>query len=139
MKQFIILLIIASTCFSFKTTSINENLLGKWAGTDKSEIGYITFKEAGEAYFEVGDQIYGGEEFEVNGKLYNMYYTSNFEVQPFEIDFIVTDLNTKEVRKMICIGEFIDENSMNFAVGFDDVRPTDFVGPNAIVLTRVNE
>ena len=41
--------------------------------------------------------------------------------------------------KMICIGEFIDENSMNFAVGFDDVRPTDFVGPNAIVLTRVNE
>jgi hypothetical protein len=139
MKQIIILLVVASTCLSFKTSTLNKNILGKWVGTDKSEIGYITFKEAGEAYFEVGEQIYGGEEFEVDGKLFNMYYTSNFEVQPFEIDFVVTELDTKEVRKMICIGEFIDENSMNFAVGFDDERPTDFEGPNAIVLTRVNE
>ena len=68
-----------------------------------------------------------------------MYYTTNFEANPFEVDFVVTNLETKEIRKMICIGEFIDEDTLNFAVGFDDERPTNFKNKDAIILTRVNK
>lgn len=140
MKKLFVILLVATTLLAFKKENTkNANLLGKWVGEDNSEIGYITFKADGNAYFEVGEITYGGEKFEVDGSYFNMYYTTNFDVTPFEVDFVVTDLETNEIRKMICIGEFIDKDTLNFAVGFDNERPTNFENKDAIKLTRVKE
>lgn len=140
MKKTLLILLVATSLLAFKKeNATNANLIGKWVGENNSEIGYITFKPDGNAFFEVGEITYGGEKFEVDGSFFNMYYTTNFEANPFEVDFVVTNLETKEIRKMICIGEFIDEDTLNFAVGFDDERPTNFKNKDAIILTRVNK
>ena len=140
MKKILVLLISALSLLSFKTdNNTKKDLIGKWVGEDNSEIGFITFKDDGNAYFVVGETTFGGEEFEVDGKLFSLYYTTNFEVNPFEVDFIVTDLETKTIKKMICIAEFIDKDTLHFAAGFENVRPTSFENEDAIILTRVKE
>ncbi|MGR7811820.1 hypothetical protein [Lacinutrix undariae] len=138
MKKTLLLLIITLSFLSFKTND-NKKLLGKWVGNDKSEVGYITFKDDKNAYIEVGDLTFGGENFEVDGEKYNMYYTTNFETTPFELDFIVTEIRTEKQRKMLFLGKFKDDNTLIFAAGFNGERPTSLDGDNTITLTRITE
>ena len=139
MKNLLVLLLITTSFYSFKTLSLDKNdLIGKWKGDDTSEIGYLSFIDEQNAIFEIGGQIYGGEAFEINGKTYNLVYTTNFSSTPAEIDFILTDLETKEVKTLLGIVKFVDKNTINFALGFQGERPQNFKGGQSIVLNRVN-
>lgn len=134
-KLVILLLIIPLTSFN----SINQTIdfVGKWAGEENGEIGFIVFDNEGYATFEIEGMILGGKEFEMNGEKGNMTYTINADTNPIKVDFTLTKLETGEQKKMLCIAKFIDENSMQFAMSFDTDRPSSFDGDSSITLKRM--
>ncbi|WP_461303576.1 hypothetical protein [Aureisphaera sp.] len=119
------------------TANIQYDLIGEWEGEDQGEIGLIVFQKNGFAYFEVAGQRYGGEEFELDGKKGSMKYKINSNVDPVEVDFVVTKHETKEQRSLLGILKFTDEDSMTLAIGFNGPRPTGFDSENSIRLNRI--
>jgi hypothetical protein len=132
----IVLLLLATILMSATAKNAEPNFVGKWTGDDNKEVGFITFDKEGYASFEVKGQVLGGKEFEMNGQKGKMTYEINTKTNPIQVDFIITKLDTGEEKRMLCIAEFIDKNTMNFALNFDNIRPKDFQSKNAIVLTR---
>lgn len=54
MKKIILLLLVTLSLTSFDTVDETQfNIVGRWKGSDKKEIGYIVFQADGYAYFEV--------------------------------------------------------------------------------------
>ena len=118
------------------STSQKEDFVGKWIGEDKGDIGYIVFDEEGYASFEIEGQIMGGKEFTMNGQKGKMTYSINDKVNPIEIDFIITKIDTEESMELLGIAEFIDKDTVNFSISYNSVRPTQF-GETSIILKRV--
>lgn len=136
MKAYLILLI-ATPLFSLLSTFNNtEQFIGKWVAEDKGEIGYINFDKDGYASFEINGQILGGRVFEFNGEKGSMTYVIDDTKTPIAVDFIVTKLESGEKKTLHCIAKFIDENTMEFALGFDDKRPIKF-DEHAVLLRRL--
>ena len=91
MKKIIFLLVVTLSLNSF--TSLEKptfNIVGKWRGDDKKEIGYIVFQADGYAYFEdsKGNKM-GGKDFVENGKKANMTYKFDDSEALMKIDIIV--------------------------------------------------
>jgi hypothetical protein len=118
------------------TENDKTKFIGKWIGEDKKDIVYLNFDSEGYAYFEIQGQIMGGKEFVNNGKKGSMTYEINSETEPIQVDLIVTLLETKEQKKLLCISNFIDDDTMEFAIGFEGIRPTEFDSENSIILKR---
>lgn len=135
MKKLLILLLILPL-LSFALENDNSQFIGKWIGTDKNEFGYINFDGEGYAYFEIKGQIIGGKEFTMNGKKGKMTYEINSKTDPIQIDLIVTKLETGEEHRLLCIAKFIDSDTMEFAINFENQRPTEFSSSNSITLKR---
>lgn len=135
MKKLIILLFIIPL-LSMTTENDKTKFIGKWIGEDKKDIAYLNFDSEGYAYFEIQGQIMGGKEFVNNGKKGSMTYEINSETEPIQVDLIVTLLETKEQKKLLCISNFIDDDTMEFAIGFEGIRPTEFDSENSIILKR---
>lgn len=110
--------------------------VGRWIGEDEKEIGYLNFDSEGYAYFEVQGKIMGGKEFVQNGKKGNMTYEINSESNPIKVDLIVTMLESGKQKKLLCIAKFIDNDTMEFAINFEEKRPTDFNSENSIIFKR---
>jgi hypothetical protein len=110
--------------------------VGKWIGEDKKEIGYLNFDSEGYAFFEYQGQILGGKEFVFNGKKGKMTYEINDKTNPIQVDLIVTKLDSGEQKKLLCIAEFINNDTMKFAINYEEKRPTEFDSENSIILKR---
>lgn len=102
----------------------------------KKKIGYLNFDSEGYAFFEIQGQIFGGKKFIYDGKKGKMTYEINTETNPIEVDLIVTKLESEKQKKLLCIAEFIDKDTMKFAITFDDKRPTEFDSENPIIFKR---
>ncbi|WP_299125551.1 hypothetical protein [uncultured Winogradskyella sp.] len=118
------------------STNQKEDFIGKWKGDDNGEIGYIIFDEEGYAAFEIEGQIMGGKEFVMNDQKGKMTYSINDKVNPIEVDFILTKIESGESKTLLGIAEFIDENTLTFDISFGSIRPSEF-GENSITLNRV--
>ena len=110
--------------------------IGNWIGEDEKEIGYLNFDSEGYAYFKVQGQIMGGKEFVQNGKKGNMNYEINSETNPIQVDLIATMLESGKQKKLLCIAKFIDNDTMEFAINFEEKRPTEFDSENSIIFKR---
>ncbi|MCB0372478.1 MAG: hypothetical protein KDD31_05685 [Muricauda sp.] len=128
--------IIAFLLLSYNPSSDKSQLYGKWKGEDQGEIGYINFDPDGYAHFEIRGQIFGGKEFEYDGKMGTVTYKVSENVKPIQVDLILTILDTGEENRLLCIAEFLDENTMKFAINFQNQRPTAFTEENSLVFTR---
>ncbi len=135
MKRFLIVLFIIPL-LSLTVENDKGKFIGKWIGEDKKDIGYINFDSEGFAYIEIQGQILGGKEFIQNGKKGSMTYEINNETKPIQVDLIITIFESKKQKKLLCISNFIDDNTMEFALGFEGVRPTRFDSENSIILKR---
>lgn len=130
----ILLLVIPFLSVSAQTTE--EKLIGKWAGQDKNEIGYFIFQENGFAAFELQGQVFGGQEFEFRGMKAKMTYKIIDDANPIQLDLVVELLESGEENKILCIAKFIDEDTMQFALSFNETRPSEFNGINSIIFKR---
>lgn len=135
MKRLLILLLIIPL-FSLSVKKHNENFIGRWIGKDEQQIGFLSFDSEGYAYFEIQGLIMGGKEFVLNGKKGRMTYEINSESNPVEVDLIVTMLEKGEQHKLLCIANFIDNDTMEFAMNFEGKRPSEFNSENTILLKR---
>lgn len=120
-------------------TNEETSLIGKWKGKDKNQIGYMIFDVDGFASFEMNGQVYGGEEFEVEGEKGMLTYKVFKEMNPIQVDLALTKIESGEEMIMLCIAEFISSDSLKFAIGFDNTRPTEFNVENSLIFTRVKE
>lgn len=132
----LLLTIIGLFIFSFHNTLDKSQLYGKWKGEDRGDIGYINFDTDGYAHFEIGGQIFGGKEFEYDGKKGTMTYEVHENTMPLQVDLILTILDTGEVNTLFCIAEFLNENTMKFAINFENQRPTAFTEENSLLFTK---
>ena len=108
-KLFILLLAVPLLSFNIQTD--NSKFIGKWAGEDGQEIGYLSFDAEGYAYFEIQGQIMGGKEFVQDGQKGSMTYEINSETNPIQVDLIVMIFESKERKKLLCIANFIDSQT----------------------------
>lgn len=135
MKKFL-LLFLAVPLLSLTPENDTAKFIGKWIGDDQIGLGFVTFDTEGYAYFEIEGQVFGGKEFIYDGKKGKMTYSINTTTNPIQVDFIITKLQNGEQIKIPCIAKFIDDNTMQFAMGFELSRPTGFEEANSIVLKR---
>jgi hypothetical protein len=110
--------------------------IGEWIGEDNKEVGYLNFDSEGYAFFKIEGEILGGKEFIFDGKKGKMTYEINSKTNPIQVDLIVTKLESGEQKKLLCIAEFIDNDTMKFALSFEEKRPTEFDSYNSIIFKR---
>lgn len=110
--------------------------IGEWIGEDNKEVGYLNFDSEGYAFFKIEGEIFGGKEFIFDGKKGKMTYEINSKTNPIQVDLIVTKLESGEQKKLLCIAEFIDNDTMKFALSFEEKRPTEFDSYNSIIFKR---
>lgn len=132
----ILLLLLAFSFLSFTIEKDNSKFIGKWIGVAKNDIGFITFDSEGYAYFEINGQLFGGKDFIFQGKRGKMTYEINRNLMPIHVDFTVTKLESGEQKKLLCIANFIDDDTMQFAINFEQIRPIEFNDENSIVFKR---
>ncbi|MBR9845912.1 MAG: hypothetical protein GYB35_07305 [Algicola sp.] len=138
MKKLFVLFVLIPL-FSFNSSISDEQIIGKWEGKDeKTKVGAIIFRDDGYVTVEIDGQAFGGEEFELEGNRVSMTYEINRKVNPIEIDFIITSLDTKTEMRMLIIAEFKDKDTMTIASNFNEVRPTEFNIKNSIKLHRIH-
>lgn len=135
MKRFLIILFIIPF-LSMTVENDKAKFIGKWIGKDKKEIGYLNFDSEGYAYFEIKGEILGGKDYVDNGEKGSMTYEINTETKPIQVDLILTMFESKEQRKLLCISNFIDDDTMEFAIGFEGIRPTEFNSENTLIFKR---
>ena len=138
MKRIIILLIASLTLISFNNTSETDfNIVGKWQAQDENEVGFIVFQKDGFAYFEIGGEILGGKEFEMDGKRGNMTYEVDYSKEIISIDLIVTIIDENKSKRLLCIAQRLNDDEINFTIGFNEIRPTDFENNDSMIFKRV--
>ena len=137
MKKILLLFIIVPL-LSFNSSISEKNIIGKWKGEDgKNIIGLMIFENDGYATIEINGEIYGGKEFEINGEKGSMRYSTNFDLDPIQIDLIITFLESKDQIKMLFIAEFQDKDTIILASKFSNKRPTEFNSNNSAILHRI--
>ena len=134
----ILLLIFILPLFSYTSDSVSEDFIGKWIGDDKGQIGVMIFDKDGYVSIEIQGEVLGGKEFERNGKKGSMTYEIRPNKDVFEVDFILTILDTNDQNKLLGIAKFKDKNHMIFAISVKGERPKDFNENNSINLKKVN-
>ena len=123
---------------SFNSSITEKNIIGKWKGEDgKNIIGLMIFDNDGYATIEIDGKTYGGKEFEINGEKGSMKYSINLDLEPIQIDLIITFLESKDQIKMLLIAEFQDKDTMILASKFTNERPTEFNSDNSTILHRI--
>lgn len=135
MKNLLILLIL-TPLFSIAQNIDSNNFIGKWTGEEKGEMGAVIFENNGFAFWELDGQIVGGKEFMFEGEKKSLTYRINTHIDPIQIDFIITNLISGEVRELVCIAKFVDADNILLTIGFDIPRPTEFNTNNSLKLTR---
>lgn len=120
-------------------TNDNTSFIGKWLGKENNQIGYMIFDSAGFASFEANGQVVGGKEFDIKGETGMLTYKVFKEMNPIHVDLTLTKIESGEEMIMLCIAEFISSDSLKFAIGFDNTRPTEFNVENSLIFTRVKE
>ncbi|NMH86543.1 hypothetical protein [Flavivirga algicola] len=135
MKKILILLL-AIPLLSLTTKNDTSRFIGKWKGEDNGDIGYIIFDKEGYATFEIQGKTFGGKEFVLKEEKGSLTYKIDDSKDPIQVDFIITKLATGEEKRLLCIANFLDTDTMEFAINYKNNRPTEFDTENSIILKR---
>ena len=133
----ILITLLTISLFSFTLAKESNDFVGKWSGEDQGEIGFIIFDKDGFASFEIDGEIFGGKNFLLEGEKAEMSYEINNAVDPIQLDFILTKIDSGDQIEVLCIAKFEDKDNMQFAINFENERPKNFDSDNSIKLKRV--
>ena len=133
MKKFLILLI-AIPFLSLTTINDRDQFIGKWI--DEKEKGFIEFDEEGYVMLGSLDDPYGGKDFVIKGKRVSMTYQIFEETTPIQLDIILTEFESGNQKKMLCIAQFISDNKMRLQMDVTGNRPTEFTEEKQVYFNR---
>ena len=139
--KLILLLLLPIVLFSSFLTP-DYRFTGKWRGTFRGETGTITFDDEGFVFATYRNIKYGGKEYKLNGRLTNVTYEINDNVDPKGIDFVLKTVDdNQELLRFQCIYDFLGDGKLK--VCFDlsgQQRPKGFEADNSlnqIILDKV--
>lgn len=122
--------------FQFPQTSDTRHL-GKWEGDDETGVGYLILDDEDYATIKADGQVLGGKSSVVGGTEVYMLYKIDYSTTPFQIDFIIHQLKDDlELRRLMGIMEFVDDNNLKMALGFTGGRPENFEGDETIIFKK---
>ena len=135
MKKYILLLLLVPA-LSFNLKSDKNDIIGKWSGKDKNEIGTITFDSEGYATIELGGKLIGGKKFKMGDKSAKMTYNYYADKNPVEINLIMSELDGKHIRTIYLFAEFKNKDTIKVAFLRNKNGPREFNDDNSIILNR---
>lgn len=138
MKKLLIILLVFPF-FSFLSPDYKAaDFVGRWQGEDNGDVVFMVFDAEGYVSMKMGEEVVGGKEYTVAGRKISMKYKIDDTTHPIHVDFVVTDLETKEQDIMLGIATFDDIDNMHLAFDVEgSKRPVVFDEENSIVLSRV--
>ncbi|WP_162927011.1 hypothetical protein [Flavobacterium psychrotrophum] len=111
-------------------------IIGKWKGQEKgSTVTYMEFDEEGYVSMRRNDEVMGGKDFKIKGEAFSMFYTTDFEKNPPQLDVTVTRKSTGAQRKMFGVIKIVNNNNIIISLT-ERIRPENFDGPEAISFKR---
>jgi hypothetical protein len=93
--------------------------LGEWKTNDKGKNWSLILSKDGTALLVLNNQVYGGQDFEMEGKKYTLSYEIDYSKTPVWLDFFVKDESTGAVEKLTAITRFITDTKMEVRFNFD--------------------
>ena len=133
----IILLLLLTPILSFNVLQTKVDIVGKWSGEDKKEIGTFIFDSEGYAKIDARGKIIGGKNFNMGGISAKMTYNYRANKNPVEIDIIISEIEGKHLNTIYLFAEFIDNDTMKAGFLRDKNDPKEFTDDNSIILNRV--
>jgi len=99
----------------------SEKHIGEWAGTHKGEMGSLILDKSNNAIFVIGNQVLGGEGFEVNGVKTQVKYEIDYTKEPIWLDLIISKEGIPEEDEVRLKGivRFITDKKIEYRVTFD--------------------
>ncbi|MES2486761.1 MAG: hypothetical protein V4581_12550 [Bacteroidota bacterium] len=126
MRRIVSLFVLGFILCSFTASTTDFSLLGTWKAVKSTENLTIIFEADGFSTWKNGEEVMGGKKFEMDGKFYQMTYKSDMSVKPHQLDFIMTELETKKERTMWCIFEVVSDDEIKINMS-ENERPVDYV------------
>ena len=139
MYKFSLSIIISLT---FLHTAIAQDAhIGTWHATDDGKLGYVKFAEDGFAWFIVDDNPIGGPAFMLDSVECNLTYTINYDVNPYQVDFVVKDNDSQSVVEYLK-GIFvfqINQTQMWLCLDYSGKgRPAKFIDKDTVILDKLD-
>ncbi|WP_190811523.1 hypothetical protein [Flagellimonas sp. S3867] len=135
--KYLFIFLMVTTQIWFVTDNTYNQFAGKWVAEDHVKIEYFLFDDNGYAEFAANGQIFGGKEFLFRGEKGKMTYEISHNIDDtYYLDFIITNIETEENAKLLCILKLIDRDTILIGTNFENIRPEEFNSKNSITLKR---
>lgn len=140
--------IFAIAVFIFNSFSNpSERHIGEWKGTDNSgKTASLVLDENKDVTMIIHNQVFGGKNFQMNGKKGEVKFEIDYSKNPTSIDFVAYVEDNGELKekkeRLKGILRFITDNKMELRLSFTGKRFTNFDPEdklNTIVLERVTK
>jgi hypothetical protein len=133
MKKLSICLLSLFITLTLSAQSIaSKGLIGKWKGEDGGEVGIIHFDKEGYVSFTVGGEMVGGQNYEAEGMVFDMFYEVDDSIVPNKIDFVIRmDDGETEVARMLGIYALVDKKTLVIHMKFDGTERPDVLDKNS--------
>jgi hypothetical protein len=136
-------LILVIVTLLFSCSKPDQKHIGEWTGTDKGETGNLILNESNSAAFVIGNQVLGGDNFEMNGVKASLEYEIDYSKNPIWLDLVAYEKEKKKEKgRLKGIIRFLTDTKMEYRLSFDPSgdRFTKFDSEdkeNTIVLDKV--
>ena len=116
-KQTLILIL---TIVIFGCSNSNQKHIGEWTGSDKGEIGSLILNKGNSAVLVIGNQVLGGDNFEINGVKATLKYEIDYSKDPIWLDLVIYEEGLKQEKgKLKGIIRFLTNTKMEYRLNFD--------------------
>ena len=114
------ILILTLTILIFGCSNSNQKHIGEWTGSDKGETGSLILNRGNSAIFVLGNQVLGGDNFEINGVKAILKYEIDYSKDPIWLDFVIYEEGqTLEKGRLKGIIRFLTNTKMEYRSNFD--------------------
>ncbi len=145
MKTISVILVLALTITLCSCSSTDDKLIGEWVAKDKFQTGNLLLNKDNSAVLVVGNQVIGGDGFEMNGVKVDLDYEIDYSKEPIWLDIVFrVEGNDEEKARMKGIVRFITDTKIEYRLnwGLYSDRYTAFDPydkENTLVLNKVSK
>ncbi|HEY5123832.1 MAG TPA: hypothetical protein VIK14_08875, partial [Ignavibacteria bacterium] len=113
-------LIVAASFSLIGCSSQNNRHIGEWRGTDKGKTGSLILDKTGHAIFVMDNQVFGGNNFEINGVKAELRYEIDYAKEPIWLDLVAFEKGIDaEKGRMKGIIRFLTDTKIEYRLQFD--------------------
>lgn len=138
-------LILAFIIVLMGCSNSDQKHIGEWTGSDKEGKGSLILDKGNSAIFVFGNQVLGGDNFEINGVKATLNYEIDYSKDPIWLDLVIyAEGQNQEMARLKGIIRFLTNTKMEYRLNFNPSadRFTKFSNEdnnNTIVLDKVTK